>query len=97
MKSIFISCSQSHFEDVRTILTQSGARGITFWTELGGRGSVDGLPHYGDHTWPQLNSAIMTIVDDHLVDNILSKLHALDESAPQQGLRAFTWNIENSI
>lgn len=97
MKAIFISSSQAHYEDVRTILDQNGARGFTFWRELGGRGSVSGEPHYGDHTWPQLNSSILTIVEDHQVETILSKLHALDESAPNQGLRAFTWNVENTI
>ncbi len=97
MKAIFISCSQAHFEDARTILNQNGARGYTFWTELGGQGSVNGEPHYGDHTWPQLNSSILSIVEDHLVDRILDKLHKLDESAPKQGLRAFVWNIERTI
>lgn len=97
MKAIFISSSQAHFEDVRTILDQNGARGYTFWNELGGRGSVNGEPHYGDHTWPQLNSAIIAMVEDHLVDTILEKLHRLDESAPKQGLRAFTWNIEQTV
>lgn len=97
MKALFISCSQAHYEDVLKILDQGGARGFTFWRELGGRGSVNGEPHYGDHTWPQLNSSILTMVDDNLVDNILRQLHALDESAPMQGLRAFVWNIEKTI
>ena len=97
MKAIFISCSQAHYEDVQNILNHNGARGFTFWKELGGRGSVSGEPHYGNHTWPQLNSAILSMVDDTLVEQILKELKELDESAPMQGLRAFTWNIEKTI
>ena len=32
-----------------------------------------------------------------IVPTILEELHALDESQPLQGLRAFVWNVEASI
>ena len=53
--------------------------------------------HYGSHAWPAMASAIITVVEDDRVKPVLSRLHELDESKPKLGLRAFVWNIEDSI
>jgi hypothetical protein len=42
-------------------------------------------------------SAIMTVVDDARVEPLLKALHALDKETEMLGLRAFVWNIEQSI
>jgi hypothetical protein len=39
----------------------------------------------------------MTVVDDDKVENLLKSLHALDKETEMLGLRAFVWNIEQSI
>ena len=62
-----------------------------------GRGSKTGEPHYGNHAWPTLNSAILTMVEDEKVDHFLEILHNLDKETEAQGLRAFVWNIEKTI
>ena len=56
-----------------------------------------GNPHYGSHAWPSMCSAIITIVPDDKVKPILAQLHEMDEETQQLGLRAFVWNIEESI
>ena len=97
MKSIFISFDQAHHEDVMSILSRNNCRGFSFIEQVQGRGSKTGTPHYGDHAWPGMCSAIITIVEDRQVDPILKALKELDESAQQLGLRAFVWDIEKSI
>jgi hypothetical protein len=67
------------------------------WETIQGRGSVKGEPHYGDHAWPTLNSAILTVVPDEKVDDLLRKLHELDIGTERQGLHAFVWNVEKMI
>lgn len=97
MKSIFIAYDQAHHEHIIEALDKSGCRGFTSFGTVQGRGTVKGEPHYGSHAWPSLASAILTIVDDAKVDQILQRLRALDEEKPRLGLRAFVWTVEQSI
>lgn len=97
MKAVFIAYDQAHHEAVIEILDRTSCRGFTTFGEVQGRGSKTGDPHYGTHAWPSLASSMLTIVDDSKVEPLLARLHALDESKPLLGLRAFVWNVENSI
>lgn len=97
MKAIFIAFDQAHYERIVEMLERSNCRGFTSWTEVQGRGSVDGEPHYGSHAWPSMASAIITMVKDNQVDSVLAKLRAFNEERPKLGLRAFVWNIENQV
>ena len=97
MKAIFIAFDQAHYEAVVELLEKSSCRGFTSFGETQGRGSKTGTPHYGSHAWPSLNGAILTIVEDHRVENVLEKLKQLDKAKPLLGLRAFVWEIIHSI
>ena len=97
MKSILITFDQAYYERIVDMLERNNCRGFTAWQEVQGRGSHKGEPHYGSHAWPSLASAIIPVVEDHRVDNILKTLHEMDLATPKLGLRAFVWNIEQSI
>ena len=97
MKAVFIAYSQALTEAVNSILDRYQIRGYTKWVDAQGRGSHSGEPHFGNHTWPAMNSAILTIIEDERVESLLINLKKLDEKAEQQGLRAFVWNIEGMI
>lgn len=97
MKSVFITYDQAHQENVIEALNDSNIRGYTLFEQTGGRGTKSGDPHLGTHAWPSMNSAIITIVDDFRVPIILERLKKLDSDNPMLGLRAFVWNIEQSI
>ena len=69
---------------------------VTGWTQfplVNGRGTNGGEPRMGTHTWPETNSAILTIVEDHVVPVILKYIRKLDEVNKENGIRAFVWNI----
>ncbi|MEA4984493.1 hypothetical protein SDC9_43729 [bioreactor metagenome] len=97
MKSIFITFDQAYYEQIMSILRGNNIRGFTSWTEVQGRGTKTGDPHLGSHAWPSLNSAIITIVEDKKVKQVLEDLKALDQTSELMGLRAFVWNIEDMI
>lgn len=97
MKSIFITFDQTHLDDIVVILEKHNCRGYTLFDPVKGRGTKKGEPHQGSHAWPSLNSAIITIIEDHRVDDILEKLQELDCSKEKLGLRAFVWDIEKTI
>lgn len=97
MKAVFISFNQSYYEQVVAILDRNLCRGFTFWEEVQGRGSDNGEPHYGSHAWPTLNSAMLVMTEEERVEKLLANLRALDQRTEAQGLRAFVWNVEQSI
>lgn len=88
---------QAHYEMIVEKLSRLNIRGFTSWKEVYGRGSSDGIPHYGSHAWPSVNNAILTVVEDHQVEGVLTYLRELDNESANLGLRAFVWNIEDGI
>ena len=96
MKSVLIVFNQASTERMEYMLDTLGIRGFTFWENVQGRGHETGDPHRGTHTWPELNNAIITIVDDAKVDDLLTSVRKLDKRNEEVGIRAFVWNIETS-
>lgn len=97
MKSIMITFDQAYNERIVELLDRLNCRGFTRWEQVQGRGTKKGEPHYGSHAWPSMCSAIMTVVDDQKVQPLLDKLHEMDQETEMLGLRAFVWNVEQSI
>lgn len=92
-----ILLDQAHYDQLVDDLSSLNIRGFTSWKEVFGRGSKDGIPHYGSHAWPSVNNAILTVVEDDRVPFLLNYLKKMDEESANLGLRAFVWNIENMI
>lgn len=97
MKAIFITYDQAHNEHILEILEKNNCRGYTRWDEVTGRGSITGDPHLGSHAWPSTNSAIITIIADEKCAGLLARLREIDKASPLLGLRAFAWDVEQSI
>lgn len=95
MKAIFISYDQAYNMELVEVLENNGCRGFTMWSDIAGRGSDNGEPHLGNHAWPTMNNAILTIVPDDKTDSILNEIKTIDRQTPNLGLRAFVWNIEH--
>jgi nitrogen regulatory protein PII len=97
MKAVLITYNQSLTDEVQEILDELSIRGFTQLTDIKGRGTVDGDPHEGTHTWPELNNGHLTVIGDEKVPVLLEKLQSLNKEVEKQGLRAFVWNIESAI
>lgn len=97
MKSVFIAFDQAYYERIIAVLDRLNCRGFSYFQQVQGRGSKTGEPHYGSHAWPSMCSAIITIVEDERVEPLLQALHEMDKQTEQLGLRAFVWNIEETI
>ena len=97
MKAVLITYNQAYYDEIASILNQNGVKGYTEWNEVKGHGSDTGEPHQGTHAWPTLNNAIISIMADDRVEGVLRDLRNRDEKAPELGLRAFVWTIENMI
>lgn len=96
MKAVFIIYNQAQTEKVEYVLDKLKIRGFTQWTGVYGKGSETGVPHFGTHTWPEMNTALLTIINDDLVDPLLDAVKKIDEINEEVGIRAFVWDIIKS-
>jgi len=97
MKAVFIVFSQTNTERIEYMLDRLGIKGFTFWEDVQGCGTVKGEPHRGTHTWPEMNSAMMLMVEDEKVPEILQSVKKLSIRNNETGVRAFVWTVEQSV
>lgn len=97
MKAVMIIYNQAHTEKVEYVLDKLGIKGYTLWENVQGRGTNDGEPHLGTHTWPAINKSLLTIVEDDMVDPLLSKVKKIDSISEEVGIRAFVWDVLKTV
>ncbi len=97
MKAVLIIYNQAHTERVEYMLDRLEIRGFTRWETVHGRGSASGEPRMGTHTWPEMNSSTLAMIEDDKVDQLLEKVKKLDSVNEEVGIRAFVWDILQSV
>ncbi len=97
MKAIFIAYNQAYNQEIVDLLENLGQRGYTTWEEIGGRGSVDGEPHLGNHAWPTQNHALLSVVEDNLAPRVMAALRETDAANRALGLRAYVLPVEDAL
>ena len=97
LKAVMIVYNQANTERVEYMLDMLGVRGFTYFEEVQGRGSVNGDPRRGTHAWPELNSAMLCIVDESKVQPLLESVQKLDLRNKEVGVKAFVWSIDQMV
>ena len=97
MKSVFIVFNQANTERVEYMLDELKISGFTLFEQVQGRGTRTGEPRRGTHTWPEMNSAVMVVIEDERVPELLNTVRKLDNRNKVVGVRAFVWNIEQVV
>jgi nitrogen regulatory protein PII len=93
MKAVFIAYNMALTDRVDYLLDRMEIRGYTQWISVSGRGSETGDPRAGSHTWPEMNNAILSIMPDEKVADVLKYIQKMDEINKDVGIRAFVWDI----
>lgn len=96
-KAIFVAYNQAFHGILVRMLEKKGQRGYTQWNQVMGKGSYMGEPHLGTHAWPTLNGAMLIFTTEDRVAELMEGLRELDRETPLQGLRAWSWDIENAL
>ena len=96
MKAVFIIFNQTNTERIESTFDSMNIRGYTWWENVKGRGTETGEPRMGTHTWPEMNSAAITIIPDEKVKELLENVRKIDEIHKEVGIRAFVWDITQS-
>jgi len=97
MKAIMIIYNQANTEKVEYMLDKLEIKGYSLWENVQGRGSHTGVPHLGTHAWPEINKCVLTVIEDELVDTVLSKVKKIDAINEEVGIRAFVWDIMKMV
>ena len=97
MKAVLIVFNQANTERVEFMFDKLGIKGYTWWSDVKGRGSDTGDPRMGTHTWPEMNSAALAIIPDDKVPVLLEKIKKMDEINKEVGIRAFVWDILQTV
>jgi nitrogen regulatory protein PII len=97
MKAVMIMYNQALTEKVEYMLNKLGIKGYTLFQEVFGRGSNTGVPHLGTHTWPEINNALLTVVEDEKVDELFTMIKKIDSINEDVGIRAFVWDVLRTI
>ena len=93
MKAVFIIHNQSQTERVEYMLDRLEIKGFTRWENVQGRGSNTGEPRLGTHTWPEMNTSLMAVIEDEKVAELLESIKKLDAINEEVGIRAFVWEV----
>ena len=94
MKAVMIIFNQTLRDKIEFMFDRLEIRGFTWWNEVQGRGSEQGEPRMGTHTWPEQNSAALVVIPEDRVDPLLESVRKLDMINEEIGVRAFVWNVE---
>lgn len=97
LKSVMIVYNQANTERVEFLLDELGVRGFTFFENVQGRGTVNGDPRRGTHAWPEMNSAMLCVVDESKVESLLEGVQKLDLRNKEVGVKAFVWTIDQMV
>ena len=89
--------NQANTERVEYMLDVLEIRGFTFFEQVQGRGTNGGEPRRGTHAWPEMNSAVITVVPDEKVPELLESVQKLDLRNPDIGIKAFSWTINQMV
>lgn len=97
MKAVLIVFNQANTERVEYMLDRLEIRGFTWWENVKGRGTETGEPRMGTHTWPEMNSALITVIPEEKLNVLLEKVKKLDQVHEEVGVKAFVWEISQVI
>ena len=84
MKSVLIVFNQANTERVEYMLDELKINGFTLFEQVQGRGTNGGEPRRGTHCWPEMNSAVITVVEDEQVPELLLHCHDIKSVNPDQ-------------
>lgn len=97
MQAVMIVFNQANTGRVEYMLDVLGIKGFTFFEQVQGRGTNGGEPRRGTHAWPEMNSAVITVVSDEQVEPLLEAVQKLDLRNPEIGVKAFSWTINQLV
>lgn len=93
MKMVMISYNEAIDYEVMEVLESCGIKNYTKIPAVYGSGTASGT-HLGDDIWPGRNNVLFAAVTDAEAKQLLSQVRELRKKLGQEGVKAFSWNLE---
>lgn len=93
LKMVMISYNSAIEVEVMEILEKCGIKNYTRWTGVQGKGERSGS-HFGSEIWPGINCAIFSAIEDKKTEGLLKHIKDLRAKLGKEGVKAFTWSLE---
>lgn len=94
MKLVMICYNEAIDNEVIEVLDRVGVNGYTKWTKVLGKGTTSG-PHLYSHIWPKANNVIVTVLTEEMTATIFTDIHKLKRKLGKEGIKAFTWEVDD--
>ncbi len=93
MKMAMVSYNSAINSEVMEILEKCGIENYTRWTQVQGKGKASG-PHMASEIWPGENAVLFIAEKEGKVEKLISYIKELRKRLGKEGIKAFTWNLE---
>jgi len=93
MKLVLVVYNEAVDDEVLEVLEKISVESYTKWTKVLGRGERSG-PHLMTHVWPKANNVLAAVADDDTAAKLLDGVRELRERLAQEGIKAFSWQVE---
>jgi len=94
MKMVLVAYNEALDEEIEELLRANGVEGFTKWTKVLGKGSASG-PHLLTHVWPKANNVLAVVTEDKTAGNVLDGIRELRERLSMEGIKAFSWQVDD--
>ncbi len=96
MKLLLLNYYVGIHQEVMELLDRVGVRTYTRWTEVEGR--ISGRePRENSHVWPGTNSAMMVVVEEHVADELVREIEALNSGTQDEGVDVYVLAVERAL
>ncbi len=96
MKAILLIFAPPIESFVMKLLEDNGIKKYTKFPNLYGVGGHS-EPHLDTQVWPGTNIALLIVTDEKTISKIKPGLSALKKEYLEEGVKAFTWTVEEEI
>ncbi len=92
-KMIMLVYNEAIDEEIMEILTDCALKNYTKINGVFGSGATSGT-HLGDDIWPGRNNILYVACEDAQAKQVFSCVRKLRAKLGKEGVKAFSWNIE---
>ncbi len=96
IKMVMIVYNEAIDDEVMEALVDCSLKNYTKINGVFGRGATSGA-HLGDDIWPGRNNILYAACPEAQAKQLLSSIKELRKKLDKEGLKAFVWNLEESL
>jgi nitrogen regulatory protein PII len=94
MKAVLIVHNVAIERDVNEVLDAVGISSFTKFTNVLGKGRLS-EPHLNTDVWPGTNFCTLVVTDQPTAEKLMAAVRRLRERLGTEGLKGFTWQIDD--